>query len=193
MANHVQVKTRKKMTPEGIEAILTELNRTVFKGVIKWEYHKKEDSSSWGDHVWLISIIGDEYDDRVCWLEGDRHFEMRHGGGRNFIWWIDTIIVHTVAKAYNGMPMDDADGVRVKPYPEKYPTYESYAKMMVFWDNPNSKTEKIIKEYQLQDDMQFVPEVHRFHVPKIKCTPVAFTTFKGADIPTSWSYSYESI
>ena len=91
MANHGWVKTRKHLKPELVTDVLNELNESHFKGGLQWEYSE----GGWGEHTWLLKYVGKdgkEYGERVCWIDSRQHFEMRHGGGSDFIWWIDNCI-----------------------------------------------------------------------------------------------------
>jgi hypothetical protein len=107
MANHGYVKTRKAMKPEAITAMLADLNITHFKGNLKVEYCKGEESS-WGPHIWELAYFSDkEYAHRICWLNNNHSFEMRHGGGTHFAWWLDSVVTNEVAACYNGMISDD--------------------------------------------------------------------------------------
>lgn len=130
MANHAYVTTRRKMTAEVISSIIDRLNTTIFKGCVKVEYHKAtKEEPGWGQHTWQLTAIGadgKEYGNRVCWLEDERHFEMRHGGGTNFIWWIDCAICNEVALHYNGTWTDDGTDMKEKGIEGKYRRFRAF-------------------------------------------------------------------
>jgi len=129
MANHGYVKTRKMMSVEKINQLLDELNQANFKGNLKIEYHKG-DEHSWGPHVWMLEYPCEDkksnWGTRVCWLNTARSFEMRHGGGGDFIWWIDSLILDTLAVKFNGRISDDGVSGSWPGEPEKLQTYEDY-------------------------------------------------------------------
>lgn len=121
MANHAKVLTKKKMTPEKITEILNGLNLFLFKDLLKIEYTDCTDKpGSWGKHVWYITVKGGEheyqgqtyhrYGERECWLNSSRSFEMRHGGGGEFIWWVDGAILNEIALKFDGRHYDDGVG-----------------------------------------------------------------------------------
>jgi hypothetical protein len=57
---------------------------------------------------WFITIKGEsEYQSRQCWLNSRRSFEIRHGGGSDFIWWVDQRIQDEISKVFDGRVKDD--------------------------------------------------------------------------------------
>lgn len=137
MANHAQVITKKKMTPEKISALIERLNKELFKDLLIVKYTDCTGRSEcWGDHVWEITVKGGEgehegrtyhrFGERVCWLETSRHFEIRHGGGGNWIWWVDSAICNEIALEFDGYVMDDSDGEKEKGIYEKYSDFDDY-------------------------------------------------------------------
>ena len=92
MANHGYVTTRKTIKPEVVTDLLNRLNQERFKGILKIEYTNQEDIDKENHHVWDINCEP-TMDHRVCWLASPHKFEMRHGGGGDFIWWIDSVIL----------------------------------------------------------------------------------------------------
>lgn len=181
MANHAWVKTHRKMTPEAISEIIDRLNKTLFKNCIKVEYHKSTKAEpGWGEHTWMLTAINPddpkiEYGTRVCWLEKPTRFEMRHGGGTNFMWWIDHAICNEVAVQFNGGWYDDADGVRREGTPGKYRRFREYNRRMYghFWTrtkefqerNPKRKWDakgQMMKLWAfMQMDEEYIPPVFR--------------------------------
>ena len=136
MSNHGYVKSRKFMRPEEISKIIEEINQTRFKGNLVVEYHKHTpEEPGWGEHTWIISYISsedkNEYIRKVCWLETSRTFEMRHGGGGDFAWWLDRVIVNEVALFYDGVITDDGDGSKDKGKPNYYLTFLEFEEMML--------------------------------------------------------------
>ena len=99
IANHSNVFTKKHITGPKITALLNHLNETVLFGVLII-------SPSVDETEWHITIV-DTRDYRVCWLNSRRHFEIRHGGGSDFIWWIDHLIQDAISKEFNGRVKDD--------------------------------------------------------------------------------------
>lgn len=133
MANHGFVKTKKHMKPEAITALLDELNESHFKGNLKIEYHLADegDTSVYGPHCWLLKYESNDqvYAKRVCWLNNRQSWEIRHGGGGDFAWWIDSTITNEVACQFNGTISDGGHGDRWKGEPNKYPEFLDYLKM----------------------------------------------------------------
>ncbi len=170
MSNKCELRPRRKMSREKIDAIFEELNKTTFKGILRIEYHKTtKDEPGWGDHTWNVSFVenGRNYGNRIFYLNGQREFHGVHGGGADFCYWITFVVMHTVGKAFNGMPMEDFDGKRNRANPDKYPTFEAYqnAKML---PNPEDPFQ-IRKRWYFQNDMPSVPPTHRFNTgPAIK-------------------------
>lgn len=181
MANHAWVKTRRKMTPEAISAIIERLNKTLFKGCIKVEYHKStKEQPGWGEHTWSITAFNTddpkiEYGHRVCWLEKPTHFEMRHGGGTNFMWWIDHAICNEVALEFNGGWYDDGDEQRRTGTSGKYHRFREFNRRMYghFWvrtkkyqeTHPKRKwdaKQEMLKMWaMMQMDEEFIPTAFR--------------------------------
>lgn len=156
MANHGWVKTRRQIKPEQITAILNDLNESLFKGNLQIEYHiSTPENPSWGPHTWLLTYLseGQEWMTRVCWLETKHHFEMRHGGGSRFAWWIDTAILNEVAVRFNGTIGDDGHGDQWKGVANKFNSFSEY--MELSWDHV--KDAKLKKEI-IKLECEFVPK-----------------------------------
>lgn len=159
MANHGWTKTRKPMKPEQITAMLDELNASLFKGNLQIEYHMSTpESPGWGPHTWLLSYQseGREWATRVCWLETGRHFEMRHGGGSQFAWWIDATILNEVAVRFNGTIGDEGISDKWKGEPNKFNNFTDYLNLS--WDHVKDPN---LKSQLLQWEREFIPK--EFH------------------------------
>jgi hypothetical protein len=133
MANHCQVITKKKMTPEKISALIDRLNATMFRDLLKIVYTDCTGKTGcWGNHVWEIETVNSNpkdpvnYGERVCWLNTSRHFEIRHGGGGNWIWWVDFAICNEVALEFDGYVSDDSDGEKYPGKKDKYADFNAY-------------------------------------------------------------------
>ena len=109
MANHAYVKTRKHMSFESISELINELNETIFYNCLKIEPWKDRGDDAWGPCGWKITVI-DSDGGRICWLNSRQSFEIRHGGGSQFIWWIDFIICQTIRDKFSGRLTDDSGG-----------------------------------------------------------------------------------
>ncbi len=131
MSNHVNIKTRKKIHPEQISEIIETFNKESLHGNLQVEYSIGTEAS-WGPHVWLLKYVsGDvEWGRRICWLNTSRHFEMRHGGGGDVMWWIDSAICNEVALKFNGAIVDEGDGVKHQGEVGKYNTFEKYLELV---------------------------------------------------------------
>ena len=129
MANHGWVKSKKVIPPELVSEILDELNKKLFKGNLQIEYSiSTPESPGYGEHTWVLRYVSEEKEwaSRVCWLDTPKKFEMRHGGGSKFAWWIDTAILNEVAVRTNGTIYDDGDDEKSKGVPNKFDTFKSY-------------------------------------------------------------------
>ena len=161
MANHAQVTTKKKMTPEAVTALLERLNKDRFKSILKIEYSDcRNELQAWGSHVWMLTTPhhpdGGDYGSRVCWLNTSRRFEIRHGGGAEFIWWIDNAITNEVALVFDGYIVDDGTGPDYKEVgdPMRYLSFEDSFPCY------NNSLREYSKQY-LEDLQKFIPEPFR--------------------------------
>jgi hypothetical protein len=156
MANHGWTKTRKQMKPEQITAMLDELNASLFKGNLQIEYHMSTpENPGWGPHTWVLRYHseGQEWASRVCWLNTGKHFEMRHGGGSQLAWWIDTAILNEVAVRFDGTIGDDGVSQKWKGEPGKFNSFNDYLDQM--WKHVKSPKVKA----QLRNlENQFIPK-----------------------------------
>lgn len=108
MANHAYVKLKKNQEPFDagkINEIIERLNKEVFHNSlsIKWINTPGRRESD----QWQINTLGTVEEERLCWLNNPRSFEIRHGGGSDFIWWIDCLICQEITKQFNGKWNDD--------------------------------------------------------------------------------------
>lgn len=126
MANHAHVTTKKHMTAENVRAVLERLNKDIF-----FDCLEIEDSEYWsGKPGWYIHVKGEsEYQARVCWLNSSRHFEIRHGGGSDFLWWVDGRIQDEISKVFDGRVKDDGGS--------------GYDKVLTSWNLPDSYPEYV--------------------------------------------------
>lgn len=154
MSNHGWVKTRKIMDADRITNIFEELNQTLFKGNLKIEYKNSNDPEAWGEHCWYLVYKSNnqEWAERVCWLNTPTYFEMRHGGGSRFAWWIDTAIINEIAVRHNGKIGDDAGSDRWKGEPGKYSKFSEYLDLVT-----EHYTKVGYKEQMLEMEMPFIP------------------------------------
>lgn len=132
MANHAYVKSATPIEANLIASLLGDLNERLFKRCLRIDYHESDDSSAWGPHCWVLTFVsaedGQEYAGRVCWLNPDGSFEIRHGGGSNFAWWIDHAITNEVAVRTNSAIEDDCDmDLKVPGVPDRYASFGAYA------------------------------------------------------------------
>ena len=93
MANHCVVTTKKNLSEDIIHNLLNDL-----KIILNDQYSTKL-NIEFKDNDWVIecqSLFDDEVYVRRCfWLNSKRNFELRHGGGGNFAWWVDYGLVKT--------------------------------------------------------------------------------------------------
>ncbi len=102
MANHGYVITKKHMTREKVTESLNKLNKELLFDCLNIELCDFDS----GEQAWSITVDGTN-DSRVCWLNNRQSFEIRHGGGSPFIWWIDSLIQDTISKEFDGRVKDD--------------------------------------------------------------------------------------
>lgn len=156
MANHGWVKSKKVIPPELISAILDDMNKNLFKGNLKIEYLiSTPESPNYGEHTWVLRYVSDgqEWASRVCWLETPKKFEMRHGGGTKFAWWIDTAILNEVAVKTNGIIGDDGIEEKIKGEPNKYDAFKNY----LYLDSSQINNPKVVS---------FLLNFEKSHTPK---------------------------
>ena len=111
MANHAYVKTKLKLDVDKINILLNDLNKTNFKNVLTIDFGKKE-------KFW--NIFYKEQYVRQCWIQAPKTFELRHGAGGVFQWWVAELILNTVAYHFDGNISDDGVGGKWKPDIQKY-------------------------------------------------------------------------
>jgi hypothetical protein len=146
------------MKPEQITALVFDLNQSLFKGNLQVEYHNcVGDKSAWGPHTWLLKYMsgGQEWASRVFWLKNARWFEMRHGGGGHFAWWIDQAIQNEVALRFDGTQRDDAGERAWKGEPGKYNNLADYLGLVVGPKSHHTKPD--VMKQLLEWEREFVP------------------------------------
>ena len=122
MANHCEVWTKKPMSASELNNLFDHIVKNKFNSQVQYNYDFGTEDFRWGDHVWMWQYVMNKElrDVRVCWFFGDGykdpyHFEIRHGGGNRLDWWIDYTITNEVAKHFDGVVIDDGDGIIQKP------------------------------------------------------------------------------
>lgn len=158
MANHGYVKTRRKIRPEIITDLLKKMNDSFFKGNLEI---KIEFETSW--HLYYISN-NRTWAYRYCWLEKPNRFEMRHGGGGYFAWWIDTAILNEVAILVNGTIHDDSDSIKSSGVSEKYSTLDKY--LTCIYSNRNIRDD-LFKEL-INIELELTPPEFHEYVLRVK-------------------------
>lgn len=123
MANHADIKTKLPMTAIELQALFDELNKTHIKSLLTFDAGPAADPK---DKTYFWEIYAGKQWIRQCWLNSPKSFTMRHGGGSTWDWWVDHLIVHTIAAKYDGIITDDGCGEREKGEPEKYATFKMF-------------------------------------------------------------------
>lgn len=104
------------MTPAKVEAVLQQLNARIFKGNLQY---RAEPWPLRAARTWVLEYVsgGRSWMRRCCWLASRRTFQMRHGGGGDFAWWVDCAVVNEIAVHFSGTLVDDgcAGALRVAP------------------------------------------------------------------------------
>jgi len=131
MANHGYVTTRKHMKAEVLTEFFNDINSKYLFDEFNVEYSDcRNNPGAWGKHVWDFQHKRNEKIYKVCWLNNPRSFEIRHGGGGNFVWWLDSLITNEVACFYDGNIGDDGYQGKEKGKPGLYQVYKDYAYYM---------------------------------------------------------------
>jgi hypothetical protein len=156
MSNHGFVKTQEPMPPEKISLLLDELNDSHFKGILSYEYSEHpNDTSTWGPHIWMIKCgVGLI----VTWLNDQRSWEVRHGGGSSFARWMESVIINEIAIRFDGTISDEGVEEEWKGEPGKYKTFEEFYEMVLQY----VKEPDVKRALWQQEQKYFVPEV--FHI-----------------------------
>jgi hypothetical protein len=150
MANHAEVRTRRKLNDEILLKLLNEVNEERFGGKIAIEE---------GDDCFIIRVS--EYQYRLIWVNKSKNVELRHGGGSDFIWWIDNAFMDELAVKLNGTRYDDGTGVMGKGESGKYPTFRDWMDGMTQNnDNPDIRNWRIHNE--MRDALREAPHLKEF-------------------------------
>jgi hypothetical protein len=113
MSNHGYVRSKRRITKEHVDKALADINEKFLFGKLVVEYsHHPDNPQGWGLHVWEVHHKDQPHEGRIMWLKNDRTktFEIRHGGGGDFIWWIDHLIRNSVSEITDGVITDDGHG-----------------------------------------------------------------------------------
>lgn len=137
MANHAEVKTRRKLDAEILLRLLNEINEEHFGGkiIIKDE-----------DECYIIEV--NEFLVRSIWVNDKKNVELRHGGGTDLLWWVDFVLMNELAVKLNGVHYDDGIGKIGKGEHGKYPTFRSYM------DAISAHADGWIREYRIYREMK---------------------------------------
>ena len=107
MANHGRVHTLKHLTQEKVQKALEEINQEFFFGLMIIEPSSFAVSN---EPCWTLTfsdISNPAFNYRQCWISSKRVFEMRHGGGPSFLYWVDSLVQDEIAKMFGGKVSDD--------------------------------------------------------------------------------------
>jgi hypothetical protein len=178
MSNIAKIKTRRNMKVAAIDKILAELNKKFWFGnmiidkverssggysgplcgwVIKYKSPTKPDKKSWA---------GDDciYMTRHFWLDADRQFTISHGGsGGDLGWWVDFMITNEILLKFNGICVDEGDGIPYRGIPNQYDSLAQFMGRFVAHVKEEDKVRFII---QSQLDI-FTPPEFNLTVDKI--------------------------
>lgn len=160
VANHANIETKRPMTPEAVTELLHRMNREVFKGGLHVAYQDNTNSEheGWGPHQWEIEYIdktGEPRGGRICWLNDEHNFEIRHGGGTKFIWWIALAVCNEICLMFSGSLEDEGVGVVTFGIPGLYDSFDGHIKRIAE-TSPHSS-----REFVYQMWMQEAPPEHR--------------------------------
>ena len=103
MANHTIVtRTKIPFDTAEIDRCLVDLNSNIFKRVLQID---RCSDTEWGSVAWHILPVGKPLG-RICFINDKSEFEYVHGGGRTWLWWMDEVIVNTIAEKFSGYVYD---------------------------------------------------------------------------------------
>lgn len=162
MANHGYVKTRKPMTVEAVHSLVVNLIDSHFKDHVRLVRE---------NNCFVLYYSGPEFDYikqdnliRIFWLESPTEFEMRHGGGGNWHWWIDSVILNEIAVEFDGIITDDGIDGSIEHEPNKWPEFKDYNQ-----DMAKHVQGELKKTFVMQMGQELAPEAFRADLgPKIE-------------------------
>lgn len=165
MANHGYVTSRKHIRKEMVDRALAKINDKFLFGEMKIEYYKPEAGDTFSTHAWNVTFEnsdGKEFASRSFWIPygKPRTFEIRHGGGGDFIWWVDLLIRNAVAAECDGMISDD--GCDGKEPAETSPSLPFREHQIRHWSNiglPLSNIRWLLNQYK-NDRFGNIPKKH---------------------------------
>ncbi len=153
MANHGYVKTKKQMSAKRIHEIISQLNDNVFQNLLDIVAENLDVAAARRNRpTWHIRIRNSPFLIRQCWLKTSRWFEIRHGAGGQFAWWVDAVITNDVAVAYDGLISDDGVGNKWAGKPGAFRTFRSYSEMFY-----GSNLPAAMMEFFIQRDIASLP------------------------------------
>jgi hypothetical protein len=155
MANHGFVKTKKFMDGENVHELLTHLNETIFKNVLKIEQE---------DLFWAVECKDETiFGYRKFWLNTKRTLELRHSGADEFFQWVGVVILNEIAVKFNGKISDEGCEESWEGKPNKYPEFINWVEALYL--RLGSPLERSHKDEFYKEHFEFimkcVPEEHR--------------------------------
>jgi hypothetical protein len=157
MANHATVKTQTEMTVEQVKDLLAELNKSLFKGLLKFEFDGETTPT------WAVVLNGQQI--RYFWLNSPTEWEIKHGGGGHFYWWVDFAVTNAIALRFDGVIIDDGDGIEHKGEEGKYDNFGEFVDRM----HVHIPDDDVKKALMQLDQEHFTPsEFHLDLGPKIE-------------------------
>lgn len=124
MANHCEIRTKKKVTESEIDAVIRPLLDR-FQGALAVEKSKGDDS--YGEVYWSISNpIFNGYEAVQFWIENEHHIEFRHGHAYPHFWFLEGVFRENLAQHFDGITIDEGDCVERTPSPDKFESFEIY-------------------------------------------------------------------
>lgn len=129
MADHGYVKKSEiKITKKSIEDIFNNLNLSHFNGNLIYTYSRKGIIINYKLYrCWKITYKNNKaYGVKVCWINHDGEFEIKHDYGNELMEWIGNVIINKVAFIHKGIIYDDAFEFSIMPKENKYKTFMDY-------------------------------------------------------------------
>jgi hypothetical protein len=103
MANHFEIRSTEKITPDFINKHINEYVDKWMFGLFDVEYTDSsniKNHTNWGDHVWVIkSKTEDEYRNNFFfWINDEDNLEFRHAPKTDFFRWLEFCWFEYIAK-----------------------------------------------------------------------------------------------
>lgn len=164
MANHGYVTTEQSISYQRLVEMIHEINRDRFDGALPVDVGKE------------IVLIANQ---RQIWLESPHVIEIRHGGGGDILWWIDSVFTNDLALKVDGVITDDGHGGKTKGEPGKYATLLEYIESYVQAAPVEARAFLVYHHVEFQKELAHDDELFSKFIPDIP-KPEGYDEFVAA-------------